>query len=68
MPRYYEKTDVVGVSETSIEDAIHVALREASKEMEGASWFEVKEIRGRMMEQGSAIEYQVTLSIGVRKS
>lgn len=55
--------EVVGTSETSIEDAIQGAIARASKTVENLQWFHVTEIRGAL--SGDAVDrYQVMMKIG----
>ena len=59
----YKIIEVVGSSETSVEDAINKAIARASASVHGLRWFEVKETRGHI-EDGRVAHYQVTLRIG----
>jgi dodecin len=59
----YKIIEVVGSSETSIEDAIEKAIGRASATIHDLRWFEVKETRGHI-ENGRVAHYQVTLRIG----
>jgi len=59
----YKIIEVVGSSETSIEDAIEKAISRASATIHDLRWFEVKETRGHI-ENGRVAHYQVTLRIG----
>ena len=61
----YKKIEVVGSSDSSIEDAIKNALQVASHSLEHMDWFEVVETRGSISE-GAIGYYQVTLKIGFR--
>lgn len=55
--------EVIGTSETGIEDAIQTAVARASKTVENLQWFQVTEIRGAL--NGDAVErYQVMMKIG----
>jgi dodecin len=55
--------EVIGTSETSIEDAIKGAIARASKTVDNLQWFEVREVRGAL--NGGAVDrYQVMLKIG----
>ena len=56
--------EVVGTSETGIEDAIKGAVARASKTIENLQWFEVTELRGALSGSGSIERYQVMLKIG----
>jgi len=59
----YKVIEVVGSSESSIEDAIDKAIARASTTIHDLRWFEVKETRGHV-ENGRVAHYQVTLKIG----
>lgn len=55
--------EVIGTSETGLEDAIRGAISRASKTVENLQWFEVTEIRGAL--NGANIQrFQVMLKIG----
>ncbi len=59
----YKVIELVGSSETSIEDAIQNAISRASKTLKNLRWFEVVQTRGHL-EDGEIDHYQVTLKIG----
>ena len=59
----YKILDLVGSSETSIEDAIKNAVSRASKTIREMKWFEVVQTRGHI-ENGTVRHYQVTLRVG----
>jgi len=61
----YKKTEIVGSSKISIEDAIEGALTRASKTINNLDWFEVTETRGHIVD-GKVGHYQVTLKVGFR--
>lgn len=61
----YKKTEIVGSSKTSIEDAIEKAIERASTTLKHVDWFEVTETRGHV-ENGKVAHYQVTLKVGFR--
>ena len=63
--RTYKLEEIVGVSETSTDDAIQNALSRASETLQGLDWFEVMETRGTIRDGGVA-QFQVTLKIGFR--
>ena len=63
--RTYKLEEIVGVSETSTDDAIRNALIRASQTLQGLDWFEVVETRGTIRDGGVA-QFQVTLKIGFR--
>lgn len=59
----YRKTEIVGTSETSVDDAIQGAIKRAGQTLRQIGWFEVSEIRGHV-ENGEVAHYQVTLKVG----
>ncbi|HEY0013134.1 MAG TPA: dodecin [Allosphingosinicella sp.] len=59
----YKVIELVGSSETSIEDAIEGAVKRAATTVREIRWFEVMETRGHV-ENGRVAHYQVTLKIG----
>lgn len=61
----YKKTEIVGTSKTSIEDAIEQAIERASKTLNNVDWFEVVDTRGHIQD-GKVAHYQVTLKVGFR--
>ena len=56
----YKLVELVGSSESSIEDAIEVAVAKASASVRHLRWFEVMQVRGHI-EEGKLSHYQVTL-------
>jgi flavin-binding protein dodecin len=63
--RTYKLEEIVGVSETSTDDAIRNALARAAQTLQGLDWFEVVETRGTIAD-GRVAQFQVTLKIGFR--
>jgi flavin-binding protein dodecin len=59
----YKILEIVGSSETSIEEAISSAIEHTSKTVRNMDWFEVTQTRGHI-EGGKIGHYQVTLKIG----
>ena len=59
----YKIIEVVGSSETSIEEAIERAITRAASTIDDIGWFEVVSTRGHV-EGGRLAHYQVTLRIG----
>ena len=59
----YKIIDLVGTSDTSIEDAIQTAIARASRTMRNLRWFEVAQMRGHI-EDGQVRHYQVVLRVG----
>jgi len=59
----YKKIELVGSSETSIEEAVNNALEKASETLRSMRWCEVIETRGYI--QDSKVAYwQVTIKVG----
>jgi flavin-binding protein dodecin len=59
----YKTVELVGSSETSIEDAATTAIAKASRTVRNLRWFEVTETRGQI-EGGRVAHWQVTLKVG----
>ena len=59
----YKVVELVGSSESSIEDAINTAIARAHDTLRHLRWFEVVETRGQI-ENGKVAHYQVTLKVG----
>jgi flavin-binding protein dodecin len=59
----YKVIELVGSSQTSIEDAIQTAVSRASRNLRNLRWFEVVQTRGHV-EGGQVRHYQVTLKVG----
>jgi len=59
----YKVTEVVGTSETSLEDAIKGAIERTAQTVRDIGWFEVTETRGHVVD-GKVEHFQVTLRIG----
>jgi dodecin len=59
----YKILEIVGSSQTGIEDAINTAIELASKTVRNMDWFEVIDTRGHIKD-GKIAHYQVTLKIG----
>jgi flavin-binding protein dodecin len=59
----YKVVELVGSSETSIEDAIQTAIRRAGQTLRNLRWFEVLQTRGHI-ENGELRHYQVVLKAG----
>jgi len=59
----YKILEIVGSSQTGIDDAIKTAVETASKTIRNMDWFEVVETRGHIKD-GKIAHYQVTLKIG----
>jgi dodecin len=59
----YKILELVGSSETGIEDAVQNAIARASKTIREMKWFEVVQTRGHI-ENGTVRHYQVLLRVG----
>ena len=59
----YKILDLVGSSETSIDEAIKNAISRAAKTVRDIKWFEVVQTRGHV-ENGAVRHFQVTLRVG----
>jgi flavin-binding protein dodecin len=59
----YKKIEIVGTSESSLEDAIRNAVAKASASLRNLRWFEVVETRGDIAD-GNVAHWQVTVKIG----
>lgn len=55
--------EVVGTSDSSIEDAINGAIERTAQSVEKLRWFEVTQLRGHIKDQ-RVDRYQVMLKIG----
>jgi flavin-binding protein dodecin len=61
----HKKIEIVGTSQTSFADAVRNGVARASKTMRNLEWFEVTELRGRIV--GAKVdEFQVTMKIGFK--
>jgi flavin-binding protein dodecin len=61
--RTYKLIDLVGVSDTSVEEAIHHAITRAAQTLKGLNWFEVTQVRG-LIREGKVSQFQVSLKLG----
>jgi flavin-binding protein dodecin len=61
----YRLSEIVGSSQTSVDDAIRNAIGKASETVRNIEWFETKEIRGQVADGGVAY-FQVRLKVGFR--
>ncbi len=59
----YKLIELTGTSTTSIEDAVAVAIKRASKTIKNLRWFQVVETRGNIAE-GKVEHWQVTIKVG----
>ena len=66
MPNHvYRLSEIVGSSETGVDDAIRTAIAKANETVRNIDWFETQSIRGHVVD-GQIAHYQVTLKIGFR--
>ncbi len=61
----YSVNEIVGSSTMGIDDAIKGALARAAQTLRNLDWFEVKEIRGHVEDDGNHY-FQVTVKVGFR--
>ena len=61
----YRLTEVVGSSQTSVDDAIRTAVRKASETVRNIEWFQTVEVRGQVVD-GDVAYFQVTVKLGFR--
>jgi dodecin len=59
----YGVSEILGTSQTSIDDAIRQAIAKASENRRQIRWFEVIETRGHV-EDGKVAHFQVALKLG----
>jgi len=59
----YRLTEIVGTSGESIHQAIRNGVKRASETVRHIDWFEVKEIRGTVVD-GNVGQFQVTMKVG----
>ncbi len=63
--KIYKLIEIVGVSSTSIEDAVQTAISRANQSLKNLDWFEVVEARGAIQD-GKVSEFQVKIKVGFR--
>jgi flavin-binding protein dodecin len=63
--KIYKLIELVGVSSTSVEDAIQNAISRANQTLKNLDWFEVNETRG-LIQDGKVNQFQVKLKVGFR--
>lgn len=66
MATVFEYIEVVGTSQTSIEDAVQAAV-DSVRAQRTIAWFEVANTRGRLLDASGAVEYQVTVRFGCKR-
>lgn len=63
--KVYKTMELVGTSKESIDGAIQGAIARATETVRNIDWFEVKEIRGAVVDNQLA-EFQVKFEVGFR--
>jgi len=61
----YKLVEIVGTSEESFAQAVASGVARASKTLRHIDWFEVTEMRGRVVD-GKVAQYQVKMKVGFR--
>ena len=61
----YKLIELVGVSSTSIEEAVQNAIARANQTLKNLDWFEITETRG-LIQDGKINQFQVKLKVGFR--
>jgi len=61
----YKLIELVGVSSSSIEEAVQNAISRANQTLKNLDWFEVIEARG-LIQDGKVNQFQVKLKVGFR--
>jgi len=59
----YRVIELVGTSETSIDEAVNTAIARAHKTIRNLRWFEIMRTTGHI-EDGKVRHFQVTLKVG----
>jgi flavin-binding protein dodecin len=63
--KVFKKISVTGCSTESYERAIEVAIEKASESLRNLAWFEVKELRGGLGNDGQ-IEWQAAIEVAFK--
>lgn len=61
----YSISEVVGTSPDGVDAAVTNVVTQAAKTLRNLDWFEVKEIRGHLVD-GKVADWQVTVKLGFR--
>ena len=64
-PHTYRVTEIVGTSESSIQEAVRNGVSRAGQTLRHLDWFEVTEIRG-WIRDGEVGHFQVGMKVGSR--
>ena len=59
----YKQITLTGTSDSSIEDAVNLAIARAAKTVNNMRWFEVVETRGQITD-GKVSQWQTTIRVG----
>ena len=65
MNNVYKVIEVIGNSPTSYAEASKIALEAAARSVRGISWFEVKNMGGKVRE-GKVVNFQVKLNVAFK--
>jgi dodecin len=63
--RTYRVTEIVGTSETGVDDAIRNGIARAAQTLRHLDWFEVTQVRGQVVD-GAPQHFQVGMKVGFR--
>ena len=63
--RTYRVSEIVGTSETGVDDAIRNGIARAAQTLRHLDWFEVTQIRGQIVD-GEVEHVQVGMKVGFR--
>lgn len=61
----YSISEIVGTSNEGVDAAVRNGIATAAKTVRNLDWFEVKEIRGHLVD-GEIADWQVTVKLGFR--
>jgi dodecin len=61
----YSVSEIVGTSPDSVEAAVNNAVAQANRTLRNLDWFEVKNVRGHLVD-GAVADWQVTIKLGFR--
>ncbi len=61
----YSISEVVGTSPEGVEAAVGNAVAQAARTVRNLDWFEVKDVRGQIVD-GAVAHWQVTVKLGFR--
>jgi flavin-binding protein dodecin len=62
----YKVIDVVGTSGDSVQQAIRNGVARAAQTVRNLEWFEVSQIRGHVVDDGTVGHFQVVMKLGFR--